>query len=200
MKFKKMVLTFSVAAAFMSAVTVTSASAMKATYDRANNPGVVTLSDVQVSGDKNTIILFKGSNDDINGITSEIIRYVNQGDSTQSYFTAIPVNTLDDGTYTVKIGSSDMSAKVQVAEFTVGGNPHDVLLGDVDMDGEPTADDAAITLKATVNSSYLSGDKATAADVTKNGSIQEDDALEILRYAVSGKSPSGYVGTTIQVQ
>lgn len=57
-------------------------------------------------------------------------------------------------------------------------------MGDVDNDGEVTAGDARLALRAAVGLENLTDDQIKRADMDKNGSVTADDARTILRISV----------------
>ena len=71
-----------------------------------------------------------------------------------------------------------------------GGENNDKTgnLGDVDGDGEITANDALLALRASVGVAELTPGQFARADVDADGSITANDALEILRYSVGFNS------------
>ncbi|MBQ6986417.1 MAG: dockerin type I repeat-containing protein [Oscillibacter sp.] len=60
----------------------------------------------------------------------------------------------------------------------------DVLLGDVDGDGEIMVGDAVLVLQAVVEAETLDARQTTAADVDRDGSVMVGDAVAILQYVV----------------
>lgn len=194
MKFKKLFLTFAAVTAVSTAMAVSASAAMEAKYDKTKAPNVVTLTGVELEPGENTIVLFSGKNDDVTTITSGIIKYINQGDSTQTYFVSIPVDTLDDDDYTVKVGGEN--GVIQVAEFNVGGtspykNP-DRLLGDVTDDSQVSNADALIILEYDASGEGLDDlDTLSSADANDDGQASNADALLVLEYDATGEGELG---------
>ena len=64
----------------------------------------------------------------------------------------------------------------------IGGS--EVLLGDVDLNGSVTANDALLTLRFSLGLISLEGDALTAADIDCSGTVNAADALMIMRLAL----------------
>lgn len=192
MKFKKLFLTFAAVTAVSTAMAVSASAAMEAKYDKDTAPNVVKLTGAELEDGENTIVLFSGKNADVTTITSGIIKYINQGDKAQTYFVSIPVDTLDDGDYTVKVGGEN--GAIQVAEFKVGApykNP-DRLLGDVTNDSQVSNADALVILEYDASGEGLDDlDTLSSADANDDGQASNADALLVLEYDATGEGELG---------
>lgn len=62
--------------------------------------------------------------------------------------------------------------------------PNNVLLGDVDLNGEVTNEDALMALRHALGIIALSGKPFTAGDINGNGEVMSDDAVLIMRMAM----------------
>lgn len=150
---KKLTKTFMAVAAVsaVSAVMAASAMAMTATYDDAT--GKVTLKDVNPTGTSQTLLILSEDTT----VTSEnvdIVKQIDQNDNSISFETEpVPVGSLADGTYYVRIGGD---GKIQEATFTVGDvdpgdETTDITIGDVNgKDGINGAD-------STMMARYIAG-------------------------------------------
>ena len=99
----------------------------------------------------------------------------------------VNIGKLDPGTYTVQITACspyEREGQTLLTEVTVGDTP--VLPGDVNGDGEVTAIDARLALRASVGLEDFSDDPAafTACDTDRDGVITAMDARRILRASV----------------
>ena len=70
-------------------------------------------------------------------------------------------------------------------------------LGDVDGDGNITANDALTILRASVGIEELPPDKEKLADVDGDGQITANDALAVLRFSVGSEEPDSKINTPI---
>ena len=69
------------------------------------------------------------------------------------------------------------------------------IAGDVDLDGNVTAEDALLVLRASSGIDTLSAEQEKLADVTYDGKINSVDALRILLYISGRISDLGNVGS-----
>ncbi len=67
------------------------------------------------------------------------------------------------------------------------------LMGDVNLDGRITADDARLTLRVSCMLETISGIQSVLADVDENGRITAQDARSILRVSAELEPGFGYV-------
>ena len=147
---KKFTKTFMAVAAVtaVSAAMSVSAMAMSAEYDN----GTVTLKDVKSTGTSQTLLVLS-QDDTVTSENVDIVKQIDQKDDSTS-FASVPVGTLADGTYYVRIGGTDGS--LQTATFTVGGvqpggETKEIVIGDVnDKDGVNGAD-------STMMARYIAG-------------------------------------------
>ncbi len=58
------------------------------------------------------------------------------------------------------------------------------LLGDTNLSGEVTAEDALLALRAALELNTLNGEQICAGDVNRSGEVTSEDALNILRYTL----------------
>ena len=78
-----------------------------------------------------------------------------------------------------------ISSFVKVATFEYySAGVSDVILGDLDGDGEPTVSDAVMVLQSVVDVVTLDEKQTVAADVDKSGVVDVSDAVAILQYVV----------------
>ena len=218
---KKLTKTFMAVAAVsaVSAVMAASAMAMTATYDDAK--GEVTLKDVNSTGTSQTLLVLS---EDAATITSEnvdIVKQIDQKDDSTSFAT-VPVGSLADGTYYVRIGGN---GKIQTATFTVGdvdpGDETEVFkIGNIDNDvsGRINSSDTTALAKwivksydannETVGNTYnvVSGiDQETIKigniDNDVSGRINSSDTTALAKWIVkSYDSSNETVGTEVTVE
>ena len=77
-------------------------------------------------------------------------------------------------------GSDALTQNVQAAETEVRYH------GDVDDDGEVTAADARLALRAAIGLTKLTGPQALAADMDGDGKVTTKDARAILKASIGG--------------
>lgn len=90
------------------------------------------------------------------------------------------ISIRDDSNYVIRIGGSniDSPAVIMLSRSTESGV---VILGDVNIDGRITADDAALTLQYVLfGMSYISDEQVAAMRVTATDIITADSAANIL--------------------
>lgn len=200
----------------VSAAMAASAMAMTATYDPTT--GDVTLSEVNKTGDSQTLLVVGGNSVGATVATDDI-KQIDQDDTGNSFVT-VPVGQLDDGTYEVRIGGD---GQIQRATFTVGdvvGPTTDTFkIGDIDLNDQiNTADAARVAAKGvgkevqgyndnvgteyTVVSGGNGSGKYKIGDVDFNETINTADAGRIAAAAVGKvvESYNEYVGTEITVE
>ena len=140
--------------------------------------GTVTIAYDSTNEQHTVIIVPKGWN----GQDADKIEYVDQdGDA----FTVLPVNTLADGTYEVKVGGTD--GTIKQGEFTVGEPTpgSDRLLGDVTNDGKINVSDGSAILGHYAGTALLTdAEDLKAADATEDGKINVSDASDVLSFYV----------------
>ena len=86
----------------------------------------------------------------------------------------------------VKLGTSELTDKYAGGNLQTSFNVLEVLMGDVNSDGDVTAQDASLVLQAVAAKIELSAIQRHAADVNNDGDITAQDASLILQY-VAGK-------------
>lgn len=214
---KKLSKTLLAIAAVSAASMAMTASAMAMTADYAD--GTVTLSDVTATGASQTLLIVNEEGVTVDSSNaSDVVEQIDQKDDGTS-FASVPVGTLADGTYEVRIGGTDGS--MQTTTFTVGAvEPGNItiVVGDVDDDGKATSSDAAKIASAEVGMTAEGYNDAVGAEYTvvsgidaetvKIGDVDLDnnatstDAAKIASFEV-GNTAQGYndlVSTEIQVQ
>ncbi len=198
----------------VSAAMAVSASAMTASYA----DGTVTLADVNASGDQQTILVLS-SNDTV--VEEGNIKQIDQKEGT---FESVPVGTLTDGTYYVRVGGTDGS--LQTAEFKVGNddpNPpapatETITVGDIDgadgIDGTDSimmaryiakSDKAKGNAGAVKVLAAAAGELAVGADVIVGDvdfadGIDGTDSIMVARYIAKSEKAKGHTGETITVE
>lgn len=193
----------------LTAAMAASASAMTATYA----DGTVTLADITATGASQTMIIL---NDDATTITdTTIVKAIDQKDDGSS-FTTVPVGTLADGTYYVRIGGSE--GTMQKVSFTVGevtppaGETEEIKIGDVNSDTLCNMSDATAIAQKSVGVSTEQntkvGTERTTTDGTpiKVGDVNSDtlcnmsDATAVAQKSVGVSTEQNTkVGTTVEV-
>ncbi len=198
---------FSIAAVTaVSAVMAASAMAMSASYA----DGVVTLTDVDATGDSQTLLVLSENADTV---TEGIIKQIDQKDD-GTKFGAVTVGDLVDGTYYVRVGGTD--GTLQTAEFTVGTQGGedpvvetiDIYIGDANLDNAIDSLDVGNVLRYTNKETTRvgrSGEKYKYAadetifyvgDANVDGAIDSLDVGNILRYANKETTRIGKISTT----
>lgn len=90
----------------------------------------------------------------------------------------------NESVYIVRVGGTNINTPAQMIITT--GDETKILLGDVNLDGLITADDAAITLQEVLyNLDYLTEKQLAAMKVTKSDVITSDNAANILVKALN---------------
>lgn len=182
----------SVSAALISAVAVAaamSASAMTASYDN----GKVTLADLGVEAEQKTLLILSEDAADISGDAANTL--ANGGIIVQidqdTDFTTVPVGTLPNGTYYVRVGGDE--GGFQQTSFTVGNSLYSDptrLVGDADGNLSVQLNDASCIL-IHFTKGNLTGDAVQAADANDNGAVQADDQSAVLSYFGNGDTTYG---------
>ena len=165
--------------------------------DRDIFPGAVkvgvTCMNVQ-SGKEYLLIVQSGDNATPN---ADDMVYIDQkspasGGTVTNMFTIYPKKpaiTANSVTYSVYMSSNaeastGITKYEKVGSFEYYSTGLNVLLGDVDNDGEIMVADAVMVLRAVVEDIVLDEKQIAAADVDKDGSVMVSDAVYILRYVV----------------
>ncbi len=186
-KFTKLFLSCAAVAAITGAVasSAMAANELTATYDA--EAGTITIGDYTDVANDDTLLVLKPGADDTAVKDSDIVQIDQQADA----FKTVVVGTLEDGTYTVKIGGD---GNIYTGTFTVGSQSttHDVLMGDVDLNNRITSNDALQVLKysADSDSCISTDDQKIAADVDANSRITSNDALQVLKYSADSETNS----------
>lgn len=203
---KKSMKKFMVACAAVSAITVAAGmSAMAAaTYDSATN---VAAYDLPEAADGTQMTVLVVNKDKVGNVADDDILYINQdvkggtGVDGTAELKAVE-GGLADGTYVALVGYYNADGAFAIKtdnEFTIGNvNPpvsdtHDVLLGDVIVDGSIDTGDAQQILRQAVKKDAdfaKTSDGMIAGDVIVDGSIDTGDAQQVLSYAVKKTSSS----------
>ena len=197
---------FSVAAAStVAAAMAVSASAMTASYA----DGTVTLADVTATGASQTLLVLDGV--DLQTIAETNIKQIDQKDDGES-FASVPVGTLPNGTYEVRIGGSD--GTMQTATFTVGGGSVEtetILIGDVNLaDGIDILDVGNLLKYANGATKRVghAGEERTRADNNETiliGDVNLADGIDILdvgnllKYVNGATKRVGHAGEEVEV-
>ncbi len=148
---KKLSKTLLAIAAVSAASMAMTASAMAMTADYAD--GTVTLSDVTATGASQTLLIVNEAGVTVDSSNaSDVVEQIDQKDDGTS-FASVPVGTLADGTYEVRIGGTDGS--MQKTTFTVGEvDPGDqtktIMIGDANLDEFIDIGDASSIAQQTV--------------------------------------------------
>jgi len=152
--------------------------AASGTYDGSDfYPEAVKLK-VTVTGvtDSYSLILAQNSS----GIPTESnLVYIDQDSASEGTisFTVYPSELKSDTTYYIYL-SGNSTGNNQVATFRYYAA---YLLGDADMSGSISSNDALYVLQAVAHLRTLTGNAVQAADADKSGSISSNDALYILQ-------------------
>jgi hypothetical protein len=217
---------FVLACAAVTAITAVSATAMAAdlgdVYDATANSVAVTLPVGIDTTKEATVLVLNAGKSLTDTLTDADILYVNQatggdfdGAATAEAETlkllsqgveedGTTLKSLADGTYTVAIGyyNTDGAFTIQEGTFTLGASStHEVLLGDVTLDGQIQVTDAQQVARHIAKSTDWSEtpDKLIAANVTKGDTdINVTDAQQIARYIAKGTTTTN-VGKTAVV-
>lgn len=207
MKISKLVLSVAAVSAVSAAMAISaSASTMTASYA----DGTVTLGGVPSTGASQTLLVLDTV--DLTTVEAANIKQIDQKDDGSS-FTSVPVGTLADGTYEVRIGGD---GSVTTAEFTVGEGGGELqtielVIGNVDDNTSVNMNDALKTARYVVKSKDDKGNVGVAykltdgdgtyliGNVDDNTSINMNDALKIARYVVKSKDDTGLTGNKITV-
>lgn len=107
----------------------------------------------------------------------------------------IAVDKDNNGTYETTLNTKTSKSNpddVKPGETESIGN-----LGDIDNDGEITANDALTILRASVGLSELTPDQTKLADIDGDGQITANDALSVLRYSVGLVDEDSPIGKPI---
>lgn len=208
---KKLTKTFMAVAAVsaVSAVMAASAMAMTATYDDAK--GEVTLKDVNSTGTSQTLLILSEDTT----VTSEnvdIVKQIDQKDDSTSFAT-VPVGSLADGTYYVRIGGD---GEIQTATFTVGDvdpgdETTDITIGDVNgEDGINGADSTMMARyiagspkeKGNTGNVVTTADGATytIGDVNDKDGVNGADSTMVARYIAGSPKEKGNTGNTLKIK
>jgi hypothetical protein len=134
-----------------------------------------------INGGELTMLASDVKNNDINDIF-----YFNQSKPTiaadGSFKVSFSINKLlsSDGTYIVRFGGTNIGKYAQLI-ITSDDGTGTALLGDVDLDGVITSNDAAITLQYVLYSeSFLSDKQVSAMYVTDDDNVTANNAANIL--------------------
>ena len=212
---KKLSKTLLAIAAVSAASMAMTASAMAMTADYAD--GTVTLSDVTATGASQTLLIVNEAGVTVDSSNaSDVVEQIDQKDDGTS-FASVPVGTLADGTYEVRIGGTDGS--MQKTTFTVGDEVEPgtitIKIGDANMDGRVSGLDASAIAKdlididdadtANVKKEYnvVSGIDATTfviGDATLDGRVSGLDASAVAKDLIDiDDADTANVQTEIQV-
>ena len=94
----------------------------------------------------------------------------------------IAVDKDNNGTYETTLDTK--TSKSNPDDVTPGSDEPIGNLGDIDGDGEITANDALTILRSSVGMTDLTPEQTKLADVDNDGEITANDALAVLRYSV----------------
>ena len=119
--------------------------------------------------------------------TEDSIQYINQaaGDDTVN-FDIYPKDMTEEGTYHLYVSGTDLDYN-QVATFSVtkSWEKAPYTLGDVNLDGKVTINDALMILQSIVGDQNLTEQQRAAANVdATNSAINVNDALKIMNFVV----------------
>jgi hypothetical protein len=126
--------------------------------------------------------------DILSGDSYKDVRYFNQLDfqniksNNDSFSLKIDISDLlsENTVYVARVGGTDIANPAQMI-ITTYNDSVEVLLGDVNLDGNITASDAAITLQHVLfNLEYLQQKQIDAMKVTKSEIITSENAAQIL--------------------
>lgn len=192
MKNFKKVLLAGAAIAAMTAAVATSAMAAD-DFDAKYADGKITLSGVPAActaQDQVTMVVISGQ-DDVNP-TSENLKQIGQEAGADSVFATIPVGTLADGDYIVKLGGTD--GNIYSDTFTVGDPVKPTgLLGDVDGKNGIEIVDATMIVKYVLGSGELTADEQNRADVDQKNGVEIIDAKAIVKHVLGTGEITGTV-------
>ena len=213
---KKLTKTFlSVAAvsALTAAMAVSASAAVSANLDETGEVNKVVLSGVQKTGTSQTILIL---NEDAQVVEETMVKAIDQRDDGE-VFTEIPVGDLEDGTYYVRIGGTELvDGTIQEATFTVGdvgpGVETEVItIGDANLDNAVNTTDVGSILRYAnsettrigqtgVKRVKEDGSSITIGDANLDNSVNTTDVGSVLRYANSETTRIGQTGTKVTVQ
>ena len=110
--------------------------------------------------------------------TQGSIKYIDQTEGSSVKFTVYPYDLGETGSYGLYVSSTNMGYTTDSWEEA----PY--TLGDVNMDGKITAQDASLVLRVATRLETLTETQLAAAKVSSNGDLPTaNDAATILRYA-----------------
>lgn len=179
--FKKVLLAGAAIAAMTAAVATSAMAADDFTAAYAN--GKITLSGVPAActaQDQVTMVVISGK-DDVNP-TSENLKQIGQEAGADSVFATIPVGTLADGDYIVKLGGTD--GNIYSDTFTVGDPDTEYILGDADGNNKVDVRDANMIVRYTLGYETLDETAMKAANVNGDATVDVRDANVIVRYTL----------------
>ncbi len=84
---------------------------------------------------------------------------------------------------------------VALSGFALGALGSSSEPGDVDLDGNVTAEDALLVLRASADLNTLTAEQVKVADVTYDGKVNSVDALRILLYISGNITDLGNIGS-----
>lgn len=135
-----------------------------------------------ISFDKNELSMFNGETKTLT------VKYnpSNTTDNKSVVWTSsdISVATVKDGKVTA-IGKGEATITAKVGKYTATCKvvvSNNVLVGDIDADGQVTISDALMIFKFKTNEITLSSTALKAADTDKNGKVELADALRIFKF------------------
>ena len=135
-----------------------------------------------ISFDKNELSMFNGETKTLT------VKYnpSNTTDNKSVVWTSsdISVATVKDGKVTA-IGKGEATITAKVGKYTATCKvvvSNNVLVGDIDADGQVTISDALMIFKYKTNEITLSSTALKAADTDKNGKVELADALRIFKF------------------
>jgi hypothetical protein len=166
--------------------------------------GSVTLSGIETEAAQKTLLILT---EDATNIDSSAKAYAEGGIIVQidqdTAFATVPVGTLADGTYYVRVGGD--ADKIETTTFKVGGTTAEkVLVGDANQDGEVTTSDSSQVMMYAASmaaSAVKDGEKSfyAAAYCNGDGEVSTADSSQIMMYAASMSSANPLVGTEVEI-
>jgi hypothetical protein len=145
--------------------------------------GSVTLSGIETEAAQKTLLILT---EDATNIDSSAKAYAEGGIIVQidqdTAFATVPVGTLADGTYYVRVGGD--ADKIETTTFTVGSNsPYKDptrLVGDATGDGYINMTDVSVIISDYLGEESITGDDKQAADTTDDGFVNMTDVSVII--------------------
>ena len=151
----------------------------------------ITLKYTGASNGRQYLVTAQADGGEVAAPTEENLIYIDQtaASAGEVSYVIAPKEVKPDQVYSIYLSSNadDIPEYTQVATFGIGledNSLDSVVLGDVNEDGNITAQDAALALDYAVRNAEPDERQFKAADVDESGRITAQDAAQILDFAV----------------